>query len=1563
MSHINPFLSIYKNEIKDILDFKQNDLLNELLRNGCIASSFENIYNCKTEIVGDKILSLNTEDFLRVLSSVNHPLSTQLHYRIVTTFSNLINVVKQRIREKITSINILPFWSGKSVNIKFENIQVPLKVFASTNKHFEVGNILHEINMFTGLEKKDRLLIFGETGKGKTFQCLRILNHWSFSRICLDFLFLHLKVTDLLPTETIYDTLIKQNFPEDTLYFRNVLKYYLEDNTSGNIKIILLVEDLDELYKTSLNDSEIIQKLEMFPHILICWTRTHRIDRMIRNFNITLEILGFADDDIRAFFLKFFSEMDDNNRKETLYHYLKGEKPTFFQMCFNPFFATLFAAIWENLKIIPDNKYLAIEEATNILLKRCGLIPKTKDYCEIIKYIGKQCLEFILNNKPMTCNHIIESTNNLGGLVFLKTFNLKNQILCKEYEFLHFSFHEYFTAKYLIEFFKTTKEDGEKEDILESLSSIKNIIKLKNIFEFINVLDRQLYLLITQNKESFSFFQDDSHYHLVEKLRLNNSSMEVSHLENCKASNVLFKFILSKYSSKFTTLILRNVFFDDFFFIMAFTNELEKLKILFDTKFEKYISYMDIFVFLSRFNNFKKLTLKNVNLIFPKNFNPSSEMSVWKKLHLQKCKFYETGENYGYTEISSPFSPFQSGTIVDFQRRISKEKTIESLTLFNYSREVNNSLVSYKMSCQGLTEIVIYCDVAELKDFQLFISATADNLVHLKKLKIKNCYHSINGDAISLVLKRNEQLETLELLGIVITERNNYAFIRSLAELKCLKKLKLPKIEYQQTVSKYEKRIKISFTIKFSLTKFAAFDSLRVVSHGEFQRDFINQQICINQISNVKELYLNGCCLSSSFLDIFNCNLKKIPFLKVLDISKNDFTNDSSLKFFRNINLLEMNIEILLFYAQKNVTNEILLCLVQTLKENRKLKILNSSRNNFEKSFLFQDDFVNSKEFNLESSLRIYNHYKCLLLNGKCNIYSDKPETTLIFNSIGLKINELCLNNICIPVQFLKNILKDNHYIKELFINNCDISQESSEYLGRLIRYQNDLKFIAFIKVDLSASIGENLFYNYPSKCCNLITLRLDDCILSNDMSVYLGKFLEYQTDLNELCLTSASLLSDIGKNIFLRAECVGNFIGSSPNLKILDLSSVNMLDDIGKIIFKTFSQGCLFIAQQLRLKTLNLQSVNFREGIGRNLLGGVPLGLCGIEVINLKNSVICEETAYYLGLLLSHQTQLKSLNLEYNNLSGKIGMNVFLYEGQPKRDVNFEINLKQSIFSAESVHCLGKFIGLYSHISSLNLSLLDLSCGIGNHLFKNMNFEQSIMDNLDLSYCKLSFDFVESFVTFFDSLSKINELDWSNVDLSDTTGVSLFSNLTSRSVRVVYMNCDNCVICSKMSKYFGAFIEQCNLSALSLRSVDLSGERGKTLFEGISSKCCNITDLFLSECKFSTDMSFFLGQFIGYQTKLRTLEMTGTDLSDDIGKNIFENISQRCFKIISLNISNCKFSSNMTDYLTKALDMNSELWVVNLSSTDLTFNGGKHVIEKLSSSFIKNVDLTNCTF
>lgn len=157
----------------------------------------------------------------------------------------------------------------------------------------------------------------------------------------------------------------------------------------------------------------------------------------------------------------------------------------------------------------------------------------------------------------MIVSDFLKPLKDLGGLIILK-----NSIFTgteQEFNFIHFSFHEYFTAKYIISLVSHNDNKPFKQNLINEIGKIDRIFHFKKILEFIKQIKKEIYLeIINVKKEMIPILEkvDDK---IIQVLHENEH--HTLKLDNISVSSIMQDLIFKVFIHQLQNIAFENVFF------------------------------------------------------------------------------------------------------------------------------------------------------------------------------------------------------------------------------------------------------------------------------------------------------------------------------------------------------------------------------------------------------------------------------------------------------------------------------------------------------------------------------------------------------------------------------------------------------------------------------------------------------------------------------------------------------------------------------------------------------------------------------------------------------------------------------------------------------------------------------------------------------------------------------------------------------------------------------------------------------------------------------------------
>ncbi|CAD5126872.1 unnamed protein product [Dimorphilus gyrociliatus] len=685
--------------------------------------------------------------------------------------------------------------------------------------------------------------------------------------------------------------------------------------------------------------------------------------------------------------------------------------------------------------------------------------------------------------------------------------------------------------------------------------------------------------------------------------------------------------------------------------------------------------------------------------------------------------------------------------------------------------------------------------------------------------------------------------------------------------------------------------------------------------------------------------------------------------------------------------------------------------------------------------------------------------------------------TYQIGNIFGLTIGkqhqlqELCLNDNCLEndvgICIFENIKNNCHSIIILNISNCGFTSKIGNSIGDAIGQQKRLKELDFSNNLLDDDIGKNIFWNIEKRCKNILHLNFESCGFTHEIGNIVGNAIGQQKNIIKINGADNLLGDKVGKNIFynIKQNCnelatlkfyncdftskignnIGDAIGQQKNIQLIHLNENHFGDDVGKNIFLNISNHCynilslnlstckftdqignvliIAISQQTNLQELLLSENQFGDTLIENLLKNIRINCNNISELNvgdcgfssaIANSVIeffcgqnfleelciytiiydfhiskemlvniekkckhlsticfgkCEFTSEEAGIIsdiiINQQDKLKQLYL-WDNEFGDEGWKYILSHLENNCPNISILDLGNCGITSDIGNILGVMIGRKKYLKELNLWNNNIEDVVGKILFYNIKETHHNLTFINIENCGITPNIGNILGDAIGQQYYLQRLDISNNYLGDYVGKNIFQNISNNCRNIRKINFNDCGFTSEIGDILGDAIgQQKYLNELYIFNNNLGNFVGRHLFYNIKKYCQYIKCLDLSNCRFTSQIGNTLGDAIGQQTNLRSLFLSENNLRDSIGANIFSNIKLKCKKISELEYYNCGFTSKIDDIIGNAIGQLTYLKSISSSDNALTDYVGSCIFQSIQQICFQIVFLKfeNCKF
>ncbi|CAF1229678.1 unnamed protein product [Adineta steineri] len=398
-------------------------------------------------------------------------------YPIEDSYINLAIVETKQQQQKEKQLRDAP--NNDAIMGSFEEIY-------GTKTTIDVKNIFEACK-----NQEKKVLVFGRAGIGKSTFCRYIAYQWAMGLCWTQYELLALIPLRRLTTNRYPPLPIGQNYSLIDLVKKEIFSYDLSESEDKLLKkhfdakkTLWILDGYDEIIQNVPSHLEcLFEQLLKTPHHIL----TSRPYQNSLAYHVQMEITGFTDKNIEQYVQKFFDQMKDELdnsliKSQKLFRFLQSNQ-SIWGVAHIPVNLELICSLWSNEDFI-ETKGLTITSLYTVMIewlcRRYLSIPNKKIQNLSKDDVSQRCekeLAFLENLafNGMKCNSIIlrptllkEALNeekislhdhpHILNMGVLKSFNkqgIDTQIETdKDHYFVHLSFQEYFTARYLIKAIK-----------------------------------------------------------------------------------------------------------------------------------------------------------------------------------------------------------------------------------------------------------------------------------------------------------------------------------------------------------------------------------------------------------------------------------------------------------------------------------------------------------------------------------------------------------------------------------------------------------------------------------------------------------------------------------------------------------------------------------------------------------------------------------------------------------------------------------------------------------------------------------------------------------------------------------------------------------------------------------------------------------------------------------------------------------------------------------------------------------------------------------------------------
>ena len=1502
----------------------------------------------------------------------------------------LIHHIRQRKEEDIKEVACimrdgLAHYDDRS-SFQFSEHLFALKDDQFYHKRFKTSKIS---DIFEPFKNEDGfminpklILIDGAPGMGKTTLCKEIAYRWANAELLVDSSIVFMLYLRDPGTQKICDL-------KDLIHYF----YSFEPSCEGlakqcaevlakrdNSDITILMDGYDEFNDKDkdLLIKNIIKRKILSQCRIVITSRPIASEKLQKLADVRVEVLGFNKQSKTKY---IHEELKNYPMKiRSLLSYL-DKHSNINQLCYIPIMMTIMVCSFKQYEELPTNESKVYERFVTLAISHClerlddklptsilalnKLPVKYQTYMQQLTEFAFKTLEdgrVIFNNEDIErlSPYLALHSKELQGLGLLKAtehFSIKDMSKCVWYNFLHLSVHEFLAAYYL----KSLKP-SEQFQILKNTFFIKHYINVwdmfiglqeSNTYNFHQFLTYS-YVLGASDKamdEMKLILQKLDLHHFPEIYNINVKSIDGTFQLFCSKHNKddLLDMSHEKIATKFDAYYLLQLYgwhfisniAQLFVSVCSVDNNDQLIEIYFVDKSMQYAAYCQAISGLEQNKNLSVMLLGRDTLVgYRSNCHQlTNALNMNTSLHYIILKYCVINH-----EIANILSSYLMNSHHVKHLSITKSKIVSKLvpskvplqavkenckikTLNLNSNDISTEVVEdlARIIRQNANLEQLYLRSNDLKTSSILVLQALKENSKLKLLDLNN--NNMTGEAaedLASVIKNNSNLEQLGLA-------NNDLKTSSILILQALKE---------------NSKLKLLDLNSNNMTGEAA----------------ENLESVIKNNSNLEQLDLTNNDLKTSSLLILQA-LKENSKLKVLGLSDNNMTGGAA----ENLaSVIKNNSNLEHLYLANNDLKTPSILILQALKENSKLKVLDLSDNNMtgeaaedlasviknnsnlKQLYLANNDLKTSSILILQA-LKETSKLKTLNLNNN-NMTGEAVEDLANVIKNNSNLEQLCLanNNLGTSSILILQALKENPKLKLLNLNSNNMTGEAAEDLVLVIKYNSNLEQLYLANNDLrtfSILILQALKENSKFK-----VLDLSDNNMTGEAAEDLASVIKNNSNLEQLYLANNDL--ETSSILILQA------LKETSKLKTLNLNSNNMTgeaaEDLATVIKNNsnleqlslanndLKTSLLLILQALKenskLKVLNLNDNNI-TGEAAEDLASVIKNNSNLEQLSLANNDLGTSSILILQAL-KENPKLKLLNLNNNNMTGEAAEDL---ASVIKNNPNLErLHLANNDLKASSILILQALRNTCRlHVFDLDDNYVTGEIGkdLASAIKNNSNLEQLYLANNDLKTSSILI------LQALKETSKIKILNLNNNNMTGEAAEDLASVIKNNSnLEQLYLANNDLETSSIL--ILQALKETSKLKTLNLNSNNMTGEAAEDLATVIKNNS-NLEQLSLANNDLETS-SILILQALKETSKVKILNLNNNNMTGEAAEDLASIIKNNSnLEQLYLADNDLKTSSVL---ILQALRRTCRLQVFDLDDNYVTGEIGKDL-----GSAIKN--------
>ncbi|CAD5126882.1 unnamed protein product [Dimorphilus gyrociliatus] len=589
------------------------------------------------------------------------------------------------------------------------------------------------------------------------------------------------------------------------------------------------------------------------------------------------------------------------------------------------------------------------------------------------------------------------------------------------------------------------------------------------------------------------------------------------------------------------------------------------------------------------------------------------------------------------------------------------------------------------------------------------------------------------------------------------------------------------------------------------------------------------------------------------------------------------------------------------------------------------------------------------------------------------------------------------------------NIKKNCSHLLTMNFWNCHFTSKIGNIVGDAIGQQTNIQHVSFYDNELGDDVGKHICLNIRDNCSDILTLSFESCSFTSEIGDVLGAAIGQQKNLRDLGIYENPFGDEVTKNLLtiirencknitllnigdctvttLTSESITDIINDDNCLEELSIKNIKYEFDCAKDIFLSIENSCksfyglcfgncyfppeltaIFTAsiiKQDRIKELYLWDNQLgNEGwkyVLMNLKNNCPI----LSTLDLTNCGISSDIGNVLGCALRKKRFMKELFLWDNQLEDDVGKHLFHCIKESHHTITI-LNIDNCGFTSNIGDILGDAIGQQYGLKELFCCNNHFEDKVGENIFENITKNCRKMTVIDCKNCGFTSKIGNSIGNAIGCQKYLTELHIANNQLGDKVGRNIFHNINNNCEFIKYLRAFNCGFTHQIGRIIGDAIgKQTNLHSIDVSENYFGDVIGKSIFANIRWNCSKLTKFGFGKCGFTSKIDAIIVDAIGQQTNLKSLYFWHNEVGDVIGNRIFQSVQQNCQKLSLFKIQKCRFSFHVGKIVCDAIGQQNDLEVLSICDNDFGDDIGKDLLEKIYKNCHKISCLTmgNCQF